>query len=77
MANRYGNREPCPAVKEYIFQITMKRILIYIIATLVAILSLVFVIVTYKDQIVEAIKWLAILTLVFGSGWVVGRYTKK
>ena len=55
----------------------MKRILIYIIATWVAILSLVFVIVTYKDQIVEAIKWLAILTLVFGSGWVVGRYTKK
>lgn len=57
----------------------MKRALIYTIAIIVAILSLVFVIATFKTEIIEAVKWLAILIIVFCAGWVVGRFapTKK
>ena len=53
----------------------MKRALIYTIAIIVAILSLVFVIATFKTEIIEAVKWLAILIIVFCAGWVVGRFT--
>ena len=57
----------------------MKRALIYTIAIIVAILCLVFVIATFKTEIIEAAKWLSIMVVIFCAGWVVGRFapTKK
>lgn len=56
---------------------SIKQIIIYLGALVASVVCVYLIITTYRTEIIEAAKWLGIMALVFGAGWVVGRYGRR
>ncbi len=50
---------------------------VYIISIILAVGCLVLVWHFFRDQIVVGLGWTALFALVFGAGWVIGRFSRR
>lgn len=55
----------------------VKRVLLYLLIAVVAIVCLYVVWHYFQNQIILALGWVALFILVFGAGWVVGRLSAR
>ncbi|MBR6721220.1 MAG: hypothetical protein IKL63_03730 [Alistipes sp.] len=54
-----------------------KLLFVYIISIILAVGCLVLVWHFFRDQIVVGLGWTALFALVFGAGWVIGRFSRR